>query len=354
MTKKAKMALIRLASWVRNFRLLSTEGQSYSHSKRAEKFRYLHRKFIDQHVLMKTASQGSLTDFVNLSRIFQFHRDTWQAGVKTLRGLHNGEQPTMATTIAYLCLVKAISEILQSTSMHDYTEPFFQDLGRWVLIFTEERDRDAYRDAIHTMWGVLLDERMSSTGQVDPDVTKHFFSLASILISQTSEEFGWDSLKNQGLQQNQRAWKLRNGHVPSVINAAPSEPHLRDPQIPECLPTEPPDQEISSTPDSSEQNTGDDSPPVVAPYTVAVFLMLGASFAITIIFLQWLRNTFLNYMWTTTLFPNIDTLQERYCNLENYMGLKGSHLMHQMHSAYTTEELFSSNNGFGFDSYGNF
>jgi hypothetical protein len=61
--------------------------------------------------------------------------------------------------MSFLCLAKAISETLQSTGACDHNEQFLQDLDRWQVLFTSEADRDAYRDAMHSMWGVALEEK---------------------------------------------------------------------------------------------------------------------------------------------------------------------------------------------------
>ncbi|KAH8756492.1 hypothetical protein F5882DRAFT_418277, partial [Hyaloscypha sp. PMI_1271] len=203
---KSKVAwLCRLASSVRNSTYFGKMGRLYHNPERAQKFRILHGKFVHQYVLMTNAAQRSSTTFRELGRIFQGHRDTWEASIRTVRSMARGERPTLANTIAYLCFVKAISDTLQSDTTYDYTEPFFQDLARWELLFTQESDRDAYRDAIHSMWGVALNEKMSSEGQVDNDLTMRFFSLASTLISDVSEHFDLDRL-NRGFERSQHAW----------------------------------------------------------------------------------------------------------------------------------------------------
>jgi hypothetical protein len=209
-----------------------------------------------------------------------------------------GERPTLANTIAYLCFVKAISDTLQSDTTYDYTEPFFQDLARWELLFTQGSDRDAYRDAIHSIWGVALNEKMSSEGQVDDDVTMRFFSLASTLISDASEHFDLDRL-NRGFERSQHAWQSRNHQISSDTDSdIESRNHIsifqvskasgqQASEIKDAKPPDP-DLDIGSKLGTLRQTIHHDKPAV--PDSVVIFLMMGAAFSIVVIFLQCLLS----------------------------------------------------------------
>lgn len=257
--------LFRLESAVRKRKLAywSRGGKQYS-LERTLRLRYLHRQFLGQYTLMVRVAASSFTNFGELGHTYHSHRETWKTGIKTVRGLSRGEKPTVAELIAYLCVVKAISETLQDNGSHDYTEPFLQDIARLEIIFISERDRVAYREAIFSMWGVLPDERMSSEGQVDNDVTIRFHSLASTLISKANEQFGLDCLNEKGFEQTQQAWHLRNSQIPpdtdskdEISNFQNSEANSQ--QALEMIDTEPPDPDIESDSSVLQQEIHDES-----------------------------------------------------------------------------------------------
>jgi ankyrin repeat protein len=256
---------------------------------RAQTLRCLRKKFINQHILMKNAAEGSFTKFRELSLQYRNYRETWEASIKTVRKLNRGKRPTIADIIAYLCLAKAIQETLHDTGADDYTEPFFQDLVRWQLLFEQESDRDAYRDVIYSMWGVVLDDIVSSEGQVDAEVTIRFQALASTLISHASKQFGRIGFNERGFERSQQAWHLRNSRISIDADLTQdisilSVPNGIDEQRPEVLNTQPPYPDIVSTQSSLEQKIGHDISPL--PDHAVVFLMLGALFAIVLIFFQ--------------------------------------------------------------------
>ena len=256
--------------------------------KRAQRLRYFHREFISQHVLMINAAQKSSTEFRELSIKFEDRRDTWDAGIETVRRLKNGERPTLPGTIAFLCVAKAISETLHNSGSYDYAEPFLQDLVRWQLLFTEGAGRDGYRDAIQSMWGVSLDDIASSKGQVDPDVTERFQELASTLISDASKQFGFHGFNEGGFEQSQQEWQLRNSQSPSDIDFSNDISNIQvsegSSQVSEIPDTEPPDPDIGSDQNYLRQGIRDDKSAVTDH--VVVFLVMGALFAIVLIFLQ--------------------------------------------------------------------
>lgn len=120
---------------------------------------HLRRKFIAQHILMLKAAESSSTCFRELGQQLPTYRTSWSAGIRTLRSLSRGETPTsFANIMAFLFVAKSISDTLDRIEGHDRRADFFQDLGRWKLLFTSTSDTDAYRDAINSMWGVVLDE----------------------------------------------------------------------------------------------------------------------------------------------------------------------------------------------------
>ena len=285
-------SLFETASRVRNIEYTRTARRSYRYnSEKVQNLRYLHRKFVAQHILMIKASQRSSTQFRELSQRFRGYREAWSAGIRTLRNLCSGESPRyVGDTIAFLCLAKAISETLQRTSICDQSEQFLEDLDRWQVLFTSKADRDSYRDAIHSMWGVVLDENVSSPRQVDSDVLVHFQGLASTLVNQASESLGFDTLNDTGLECSQQWWQLRNNIVPSSTDSSNNIPDLHptgggDAQSQEIVHPQPPDPADCSTRMILRQEVeADVSSATVKP--MVILLMAGAIFAIVVIFLQ--------------------------------------------------------------------
>jgi hypothetical protein len=240
---------------------------------------------------MIKAAQRSSTQFLELSQRFWGYREAWSAGIRTLRGLCSGESPRdVGDTIAFLCLAKAISETLQRTGTCDESKQFFQDLDRWQNLFNSEADRDSYRDAIYSMWGVMLDENFSSQGQVDASVLIHFQGLASTLVTQGSKLPGFNALNDTGLGSSQKGWLLRNGIIPSRTDPSDITPDLRcslgsgvQPQ--KIIHPRAPDSAVCTTRKALRQELETDvSSAPIEP--MAILLMAGAIFAIVVVFLQ--------------------------------------------------------------------
>jgi hypothetical protein len=196
----------------------------------------------------------------------------------------------LGDTIAFLCLAKAISDTLQRTGTCDQSEQFFQDLDRWQLLFKSKADRDSYRAAIHSMWGVILDGKLSSQSQVDPDVLIHFQELASTLVSQASESLDFEALNDTGLGSSQQRWQLRNGIIPSNTDSSDIIPDLHSSlgsgaQLDEIVHPRAPDPAVCSTRKTLRQELEvDASSASIEP--MAMLLMAGTIFAIVIVFLH--------------------------------------------------------------------
>ena len=299
--ESAMIRLCKIASWVRNGKYTGKMGRPRHYdSGRVQKLRYLHRNFIDQHTSMIKASQGSSTEFRELSERFRDYREAWAAGIRTMRGLRDGEAPgNTGDTIAFLCLARAMSETLRNTGACDFSEQFRQDLFRWQVIFTSEADLDAFREAIHSMWGLEFDKPGSYLPQADPDeALKHFQTLALTLISEASESLGFDALADTGLECSQQRWRMRNGQaLPKPDLSGNISNHdlfeTSTAQFPEATHPRPPDPAICSnkislsgkieTDLSSDAIVDDESATMVAKVTL---LMAGAIFGIVLLFLQ--------------------------------------------------------------------
>ena len=288
-TESALKRLFKAASQVRN----GTTGQPHHYnSEKVLKLRYLHRKFSDQHILMLQATQSSSTEFRELSQRFRYYQEAWAAGIRTMRGLCSGEPPgNVGDTIAFLCLARAISETL-ATDAYDYNEQFLQGLGRWQVLFaSRETDLDAYRDAVQSMWDIVLDEIVSSQRQDDiREALLHFQAMASTLISLASKSLGFSYLNDPGLECSQQRWRLRNSQTLSDIDLSDniSDPYFSGAsgaQAPEAIYPQLPDQAICSNGSALRVQIENDLSSSSINTTV-ILLMAGAIFAIVIIFLQ--------------------------------------------------------------------
>ena len=281
--------MFAIASSLRNSKYVDEEKQPPRTLERTHKLRGLRRKFIGQHVLMASKAEGSSTKFRELSRQYKTYRDTWKASIEAVRKLNRGERPNLANVIAYLCLAKAIQETLHDTGSDDYTEPFFKDLVRWQLIFEQNSDRDAYRDVVYSMWGVVLDDDASTEGQVDAEVTIRFQELASTLISHASDQFGHAGFSKREFERSQQAWHLRNNQISSDsdvtqdISILPVAEGIGE-EWTEALNAEHPHHIANAAQSSLQDRIGEDTSPL--PDHVVIFLMFGALFAIVVVFLQ--------------------------------------------------------------------
>jgi hypothetical protein len=190
--------------------------------------------------------------------------------------------------MAFLFVAKSISDTLERIEGHDRRADFFQDLGRWKLLFTSASDIDAYRDAINSMWGVVLDE-LDPGSLPDPDVLIHFEELATTLISQARDQFGLDALNDSGLESSQKRWQLRNDKTPSSASPTDTHPDVgpsgrKGQPPPDILHPQPPDPVPYSRTKTLNQEIKDDVSVIVKP--LVILLMAGAIFAIVLIFLQ--------------------------------------------------------------------
>jgi hypothetical protein len=238
---------------------------------------------------MLKAAESSSTHFRELKQQLPTYRKSWSAGIRTLRSLSRGETPTsFANIMAFLFIAKSIADTLERIEGHDRRADFFQDLGRWKLLFTSASDIDAYRDAINSMWGVVLDE-LDPGSLSDPDVLIHFQELATTLISQARDQFGLDALDDSGLESSQKRWQLRNDKTPSSAGPTDTHPDVgpsgrKGQPPPDILHPQPPDPVPYSRTKTLNQEIKDDVSVIVEP--LVILLMAGAIFAIVLIFLQ--------------------------------------------------------------------
>jgi hypothetical protein len=140
------------------------------------------------------------------------------------------------------------------------------------------------------MWGVILDENLSSQSQVDSDVLRHFQELASTLVSQASESLDFDALNDTGLGSSQQRWQLGNGIIPSSTDSSDIIPDLHPSlrsgtQSQETVHPRTPDPTVCSTRKALRQELEVDvSSASIEP--MAILLMAGTIFAIVVVFLH--------------------------------------------------------------------
>ncbi|PQE19083.1 hypothetical protein CJF30_00007439 [Rutstroemia sp. NJR-2017a BBW] len=343
----AKLTTARLfknEAWVRLQRGITyacyMRRSQFHDSWRGKNLLYLHDRFTAQHRLIINATRRSSTEFRELSQTFSAHREAWSAGIRTLRSLCSGKPPSnLSSTIAFLCLAKAISEALHDIGGCDRSEQFLLDLDRWQLLFNSEADSESYRDAVYLMWGVRLDEILPRQRTVfygqryfmilleetpPRQDLEYFQQLASALVSQASESFSFDTgiLNDTGLEASQQRWKLRNNMNSSStrLTVIPqSSIQTTDAQLPKFVPPLPPDLPVRSTERNlSQEIAADTSSPPIEP--IVTLLMAGMIFAIVLIFLHWLGKISDD---SPIVFAYIDTLRDRCRILEMCMGVKG-------------------------------
>ncbi|KAH7342466.1 hypothetical protein BKA65DRAFT_292216 [Rhexocercosporidium sp. MPI-PUGE-AT-0058] len=297
------------------------------------KFRRLHKKFVRQYRLMIEAAQRSCTEFQGLNRRFQDRRNAWAAGIMTMRRLCRGRPPPdLDNTIAFLCISKAISETLDTTGACYYKDQFLQDLDRWQALFEPGASLDAYRETIHSMWGVVLDKNtLRSWKASDFPTLTHYQALVSTLIRQTSEPFDFQGPSDTGLECSQQRFRLRNSQILSNPELPDETPRLHcsgtsNAQSLENMHQKPPDPPMCSKGSSLKERIETDISSASLHPTVIV-LMAGAIFVIVIIFLRWLRDVSAGFDCSSTVVGGYynqptHTLKERCQILAAYLNLK--------------------------------
>jgi ankyrin repeat protein len=253
--------------------------------------------FVHQYTLMINVGQGSSTKCRSLAQSFRNYRDAWAAGTSAMRGLCLGGRPeTFHDTMSFLCLARAIVETLGNSGHGDYLEHFLLDLNRWQELFRSNAEEfDAYREAVYSMWGVLLDQ----TEVVYEDALISFQQLASTLIHHAKESLDLDVFGNEGLEPSQRRWLERTSQILSTNDQAANAEGERSYGVDNTQQLEPgPLWDLDPPPPTiivplKERIKNDASSPVVEP--MVILLMAGAVFAIVIVFLQGLSTTSLFY-----------------------------------------------------------
>jgi hypothetical protein len=254
-------------------------------------FRRLNKRFIQQYRLMTEATLDSSADFSQMGTRFKNHREAWNAGISMMRRLCNGKPPRgFQNAIAFLCISRAMSETLDSTNGCDYTSQFLEDLDRWQVLFTS-KELEAYRELIHSMWGIVLSENMSKSWKASDFLTlTHFQALLSTIIRQTNEPVNLHGPHDQSLRCSQQKFLARSHQT-----SAESEVNLptenldssdrSDPPPPDAIEPKPPDIPIALEKIPLKDRIENDI--LAASLNVIVVgLMAGAIFAIVIIFLQ--------------------------------------------------------------------
>ena len=263
--------------------------------KRERQYRRLRKHFLQQHLLMEEAAQSSTTEFQQLGKSFQNHREAWAAGIRTMRRLCNGKSPQGLHNIAaFLCISKAMSETLDGAKDGYYSTQFLHDVERWQVLFTSE-ELGAYQELVYSMWGVCLSESASQSWEASHLLTlTHFQSLLSALISQ-EDNLSFHHTHKYGLENSQRRFLSRNyqtsAHPSTEASVSTLDPmEGKSSQSQEALPPEPPDIPFSPKTNCLEANIENDLSAARLNVTV-VLLMAGAIFAIIIIFFQGLSLT---------------------------------------------------------------
>lgn len=296
--------------------------------KRRQRLHILHEKFGKQHFQLRLATTQSLTSFQNLSETLRDHRKAWAYGIKTLRRLCNGEAPhSLAHTISFLCLSKAISETLDTNGACKYGNQFFQDLDRWQILFASNvTSLDAYKEAVQLMWGIELPQKVDHSDKAcQLETLIYFQNLASTLASQTRELFTCSrDPSGTGLEPSQECWRRRISQHPlnsettykfsGAQNSGGTSTQVfmvKDPKPPDPQPPgpQPPDPQHSD-PQPPNPRLPDPQPPNPEPQQkesnlrkqvnsdtssarmdpIVALLMAGAIFAIVLLFLKCLSS----------------------------------------------------------------
>jgi hypothetical protein len=254
-------------------------------------FRRFNKRFIQQYRLMTEAMLDSSADFSQMGTRFKNHREAWNAGISTMRRLCNSKPPRgFQNAIAFLCISRAMSETLDSTNGSDYTSQFLEDLDRWQVLFTS-RELEAYRELIHSMWGIVLSENMSKSWKASDFLTlTHFQALLSTFIRQTNEPVNLHGPHDQSLRCSQQNFLARSHQT-----SAESEVDLRtenlessdrsNPPPPDSIEPKPPDIPIALEKIPLKEHIENDIS-AASLDVIVVGLMAGAIFAIVIVFLQ--------------------------------------------------------------------
>ncbi|KAH8665105.1 ankyrin repeat-containing domain protein [Tricladium varicosporioides] len=329
---------------------------------KVQNLRCLRRKFVAQHILMLQKAEISSTGFRKLRQEFASYQKLWSAGIKTLRMLCNGMVPELLGDImAFLCLSRAITETLESIDSRDRSDQFRQDLRRWELLFKSDTDMSSYREAVHSMWVVSVNEwgpssvadPFSKFYDYDHKSLFEFSQLALTLINESRELIELDNFNDNGLENSQYRWRLRNNNSPNELSAD-SIPEFHLPRgnnqpSPEIIHPRPPDPSCTTTRTLSEEVKADVST-IIKP--IVILLMVGAIMAIVILFLQWLRSVSTTSVSELTILYGVGALQECCWITERYIGLKGYSTWIPEHSISLGQEIAPFDDLFDPTTYG--
>ncbi|KAI1084959.1 hypothetical protein F5B20DRAFT_575426 [Whalleya microplaca] len=275
-------------------------------------FENLRQRFIRQYNRISRICAES--NAINLRTFTQQHghyNSAWSTGIDIMKNICKGNAPTeVSDTVAFLAVARAIAETLVGTGgQMALLDKFDNDLLRWQQLFPFEEDVTSYRQVAQLIWGVQLSETsFYDTDNEDQYTLGCFRDLISTLINGAREPLGLDGLLDVGLEASLSRWRKRK---PSPVNVVPnSQPNSSNPlndthnpgssvlqrglwdHQPSLLHLE------SHLPRSPAASSGGPDNPANHSYTVwltgttgvAEFLIRGAIFAITFIFLQGIQS----------------------------------------------------------------
>lgn len=208
-----------------------------------------------------------------------------------MRRLCNGKPPRgLQNAVVFLCISRAMSETLDSTSGSDYTSQFLEDLERWQVLFTS-KELEAYRELIHSMCRIVLSENKSKSWKASDFLTStqlpSLFLYAHPSNQRASQLHRPHDQSLRCSQQRFLARSYRTSAEPKVdlptANLDSSDGSNSQP--PDGIEPKPPDIPIAPEKIPLKEHLQNDISAASLNATVVV-LMAGAIFAIVIIFLQ--------------------------------------------------------------------
>ena len=154
-------------------------------------------------------------------------------GISVLRGLCKGQLPsTVNETVWFLAIAKAMSFATSNISPRNYehsqtllrlgkrprrcsTLDFSEDLGRWQMVFENDRRSLAqFRNAIASIWHVNLD--LIPILRPDPSILKEFCDLAYGILQILDDSFDDSSHGSGRLLASQEQWRVHISPTPQA------------------------------------------------------------------------------------------------------------------------------------------
>ncbi|WDK15005.1 hypothetical protein CGRA01v4_06286 [Colletotrichum graminicola] len=257
-----------------------------------EDMRHLRNRILVHHGIMKEKASLSTGNFRGVGQKLSSYRLLWNLGIRTLRLLIHGRAPkSLAESIAFLCLARAMVDTFEARHHRDYLADFVQDLPRWQVIF-DETDCASYREAVWLMWNIDVDpDDVFPTPQGHPFPAQHipsgnhggFQNTASILASSIDECFG--TLPSDSLLGSQRLWMQQEeesvgfqGHPQEITNPPPQTNLATEPLAQWDPPPLDPRRNYQDQPPASEHD-GERDRRIVECLTIAVAFALVILFA---------------------------------------------------------------------------